>query len=328
MKDFIKRYAIIIGAFVLMSSCNKAAEDIDIEDDTEEEVVLTPLAFNAEIDQTVTYKVGDTVKFNLTGNSYLLGFYSGTVGNNYEFRDTERFYEVLAKLSFESNKVPANSNNVDGLELLYSTDFNGNYDYTNVKMATWLPLTSKFSIQTELQASSSTYEPSGLVDVTDIFVDDKPVYFAWFCKTNAGSYRTQFRMQQFKLQGEVIDDSSLSSDLFAQNDFNFQWVLNPEAALAGGPTVNDTQILWTGTFNNTSGPYKDGYAISKAIELPKFNAGKDTPTILLPTWSEGVAKYEFVYKKAGTYEVVFLASNLTSGAPGEIMKTVTVTVQP
>ncbi|WP_017260029.1 DUF5017 domain-containing protein [Pedobacter arcticus] len=332
MKNLIKKYTIILGLIALISSCNKAADDIEKEEvDTEVPTTPEPLAFNAQIDQNLTFKVGDTVKFNLEGNSDLVGFYSGAVGNNYEFRNKERFYEVLAKLSFDSNKTPANSTNVDCASLLYSTDFNGVYDYTNVKSATWLPITSRFNLQDVLQATSTTYAQSGSVDISDLFTASKPVYLAWLCKTAAGSSRTQFRVQNFKLQGVVVDKSSLSSDLYTQMQFDFKWVLNPDAAAQTGsnlPSITSTQVVWTGVFNNTTGPYKDGYAVTKAIVLPQFNAGKDTPTILLPKWKESISDYKYVYSKAGTYEAVFLASNLNSGAPGEIVKKVNITIAP
>jgi hypothetical protein len=313
----------------LVVSCNEAMEDIEPSQyGSDNPTVPAPIAFDVKMKESNTFKAGDTVKFILEGNANIVNFYSGTTGNDYAFRDKERLYDVMARLSFESNKTPVGSGNVDCAELLYATDFNGTYTYENIKNATWKPITSRFLLQNELQATATTFAASGNGDVSDLFSGGKPVYFAWLCKTNAGTNRTQFRVQNFKLEGIVAGNSSLSGDLYSQLQFGFQWVLNSAAAAQASnlPTVSSTLLTWSGIFNNLTGPYKDGYAISKPIVLPQFNAGKDMPTVIITKQKENVFEYKYIYKDAGNYEVVFVASSTTSSKQPEILKKVNITI--
>jgi hypothetical protein len=329
MRDFIKRYVILLCIGILVASCNKDLEELGpSEGETETPTPPVPMQFDVKMKETNTFKAGDTVKFILEGNANVVDFYSGTAGNDYSYRDKERFYNVLASLSFESNKTPANSNNIDCAELFYTTDFNGVYTYDNVKSADWQSLTNRFQFQSELQATSTTYLASGNVDITEVFKAGKPVYFAWLTKTAAGTNRTQFRVQNFKLEGAVADDSSLSGQLYSQMQFDFRWVLNGAAAAQASslPTVTSTLLTWNGIFNNLTGSYKEGYAVSGPIQLPQFNAGKDMPTVIITKQKEDVLEHKYVYKEPGAYEVVFIASNTASNKQPEIIKKITITI--
>lgn len=329
MRDFIKRYVILLCLGLAMTSCNKDLEELGPSDgETETPVPPVPMQFDVKLKETNTFKAGDTVKFVLEGNANMVSFYSGTAGNDYSYRDKERFYDVLASLSFESNKTPANSNNLDCAELLYTTEFNGVYTYDNVKSVSWQPLTGRFQLQNELQANATTFLASGSADITEIFKAGKPVYFAWLSKTAAGTNRTQFRVQNFKLDGTVAENSSLSGQLYSQMQFGFQWVLNNAAAAQASnlPTVTSTLLTWSGIFNNLTGPYKEGYAVSGPIQLPKFNAGKDMPAVILPKGNQNAMEHKYIYKTPGVYEVVFIASNISSNKQPEITKTINITI--
>jgi len=334
MKDFMKTCIVALFAFAIITSCNKDVGEIinkpkiDVEDPT----ASKPLEFNVRVDENSILKVGQPIKFIMEGNVAMVGLYSGAVGNNYDYRDTERFYKVIPKLSFDSNKTPDNNTtpNIDCAELLYTTDFNGIYTYDNIKNVNWIPITSRFYLQTQLQATSSTYAASGQVDLSDIFEEGKPVYFAWLCKTKAASNRVQFRVQNFKLNGEVAEDNTLSSQLYSQAQFGFTWYENDASATqtSNRPTSTSTLLTWNGIFNNMTGPYKEGYAISSPITLPQYNAGKDKPIVIVTKWVENELEQIYTYNKAGTYEVVFVASNLSSGTPGEIVKRINITIAP
>lgn len=333
--NLIKRHILVLCAFVMLASCNKDPEEIveppkiDVEDPT----ASVPMEFDARLKENKTFKVGDTVKFIVDGNANMISFYSGTVGNDYAYHNTERFYDVIAKLSFESNKTPDNNtiSNIDCAELLYSTDFNGTYTYENIKNTNWKPITNRFALQTTLQASSTTYAASGNVDISHVFAEGKPVYFAWLCKTQAASNRVQFRLRNFILSGEVVEDNTLSKQLFSQGQFGFQWYENPASAAQASnnrPTVTSTLLTWNGVFNNMTGPYKEGYAVSGPIELPQYNVGKDMPAILITKQDKNELEHKYVYTTPGNYEVVFIASNTHANVQPEIIKKVNITIEP
>ncbi|MFD1632099.1 DUF5017 domain-containing protein [Pseudopedobacter beijingensis] len=337
MKRNIKKYTLMLSVLALMASCNKDPEEaierpkIDVEDPTAPKT----MEFEASVEGSNTIKVGDTVRFILQGNPDLINFYSGAVGNDYAYKDTERFYDVVANLSFQSGKSPNNNTEInwDCAHLMYSTDFNGDKNsinaYTSVKAATWKNITNRFSLPT-IPGDIANYTNSGVSDISDIFKEGKPVYLAWYCTTQASSNRVQFRVVNSSLQGVVEDNPSLSSQLYNQNGFGFQWVLNPAAAEQSGslPTTTSTQVMWNGVFNNMTGPFKEGYAISDPLALPQFNAGKDKPTVIIAQKGKNEMVYKYVYKKAGNYEVVFIASNTQSNQQPEIIRKLNVSIIP
>ncbi|TZF83004.1 DUF5017 domain-containing protein [Pedobacter sp. BS3] len=338
MKDLIKIY-LIAGLCVsaMVASCNKDPEGvmdrpkIDVEDPTSQ----GPMSFDVRVDESSTLKVGDTVKFIMEGNPDMVSFYSGAIGNDYAYKDTERFYDIVANLSFRSGKAPNNNTeaNWDCAQLVYSTDFNGDRSsgnaYTNVQAATWTNITNRFALPT-VPGDIANYVNSGAGDISDIFAAGKPVYLAWHCTTQAASNRVQFRVIESSIQGIVIGNSSLSRELYTQSQLGFQWVENPASAAQASnrPTVSSTQVMWNGIFNNLTGPFKEGYAISGPLTLPQFNAGKDMPTVIITKQNKNALVHKFVYSKAGNYEVVFIAANTHVNEQPEIIKKLNITITP
>src|SRR5690606_38593801 len=293
------------------------------------------LDFDVTVDPGSMLRVGDKITFLFSGNADVVEFYSGTFGHAYDYRDKDRFYDVGAHLSFQSSKAPSTGNsqpNWEPAELFYSTDFNGDRTsanaYTSVKAATWIPITDRFNLPRGTPQGLTAYVHSGAGDITDIFAGDGPVYLAWHCTTQAASNRVQFRVIESSIQGAVADNSSLSTELYNQSQLNFQWVLNSAAANQGSRLPTDytsaTTLQWDGIYDNTSGPFKEGYAISEPLELPQFNAGRDVSTTIVGRWDANRMKYTFTYDKAGEYEVAFIAYYL--GSEQEITKTLTLNI--
>ncbi|TYR37531.1 DUF5017 domain-containing protein [Sphingobacterium phlebotomi] len=327
MKHVMKYFLLLCFCGIIIS-CNEKAEDIKpVDDDGSEHIEREPLDFQAEIEQGATFKVGDTVVFILAGNAHMVSFYAGTFGNAYDYHDQDRFYDVMPMLSFESAKSAGN--NPDCATLYYSDEFDGNYTYENVKSVNWKPITDRFELSPLPEEAGLINTFSGEVNISDTFSSDTPIYFAWHCTTDAASQRTQFRVQNFTLRGVVEDNPSLSSTLYTQVATGFQWLLNDAAASQGSnlPSVSSTQLLWNGIFNNLSGTYKEGYAVSVPLELPQFNAGKDKPTVLLPMNDNTWSNHTFVYDKPGEYEVVFIGAYLDAGDQPEIIKKLTVKIE-
>lgn len=104
---------------------------------------------------------------------------------------------------------------------------------------------------------------------------------------------------------------------------DFQWYQNEASATQGSnlPSVSSTQLLWNGIFNNLTGPFKEGYAVSKPVVLPELNAGTDKPLLIIAKQSEPSSsnKYKYVYNQEGEYEAVFIVSQVNS-ANDEIIK--------
>lgn len=342
MKKDLNRYFMWGVAVFFLAACSDHIEKqelpkVDVEDPT----TVKDLDFAVQINGSQVYKVGDTVRFKITGNADLIDFYSGTFGNAYEYVEEDRFYDITANFSFQTGKSPDNQTeaNWDCAKLMYSTDFNGERTgpnaYASAKAATWLPVPHSFLIKGQPEGIAE-YQDSGTGDITDIFEEGGPVYLAWHCTTQAESNRVTFRVLNSIMEGVVIDNPKLSTRLYTQGQLDFKWAENGASAdqPSNRPTVTSTQLQWNGVFGNKSpgtathplqGQFKEGYAISGPLTLPKFNAGRDKPNILVPqnngTWPE----YQFIYKRAGEYDVVFIGSKL-KGTGEPILQRVKLTI--
>jgi hypothetical protein len=308
----MKKYLTIIGILMIVA-CKDPYE------------VSAPV-FNVTTAQNV-YAVGESIKFNIEGSPDMINFYSGGIGNDYAHYAEERIYDMVPSLSFRAAKFAGN--NEDCAELLYTTDFNGNYEYQNVKSVNWINISDRFTIP-PIVGSAASFSDAGTVDISDLVVKGKPIYFAWYCKTNEGSQRTRFQVMDFNINGEVSGNSDLSGILYSQTQLSFKWVLNEAAALqtSSKPSITNTLVYWDGIFNNTAGPLKDGYAISDPIMISdQINLGLDKPMVIKSMQNENMTEFFYSFDKPGEYEVAFVGFNTNFNGKEETVKKIKLTIQ-
>ncbi|MFD1632100.1 DUF5017 domain-containing protein [Pseudopedobacter beijingensis] len=308
----MKKYLTFIGMLLGVAACKDPYE------------VSAPV-FNVSTEKNV-YAVGERIRFEIEGSPDMINFYSGIVGYDYTYHDKDRVYEIIPSLNFRSAKYAGN--NEDCADLLYTTDFNGDYTYENVKAANWISISNRFNIP-PIVGTSASFSDSGTADIADLFEGGKNVYFAWRCKTNEASSRTQFQVSDFNINGESLDANNPSSVLYSQVKLDFRWVLNEAASLdATQPNVNTSRILWTGTFNNTTGPFKEGYAISGPVAISEqMNLGLDKHEVIKSIQNENVTEYFYTFDKAGEYEVVFVGYNVNFNGRKETVKRIKLTIE-
>ncbi|MDX9880486.1 MAG: DUF5017 domain-containing protein [Prolixibacteraceae bacterium] len=146
-------------------------------------IVITGCSMELEVDEptldvsveSTTVQVGQEILFNFAGQADNIYFYSGELLKDYSFKDG-RIIQVAdsgAVVSFTSAVSGGTQENQ--LSVLYSTNFNGNYnDLASVKAATWVDITSNFKLGT-----SATFLASGPFDISELIVAGKPIYFAF-----------------------------------------------------------------------------------------------------------------------------------------------------
>jgi len=272
------------------------------------------------------YSVGDTVVFHIDANANFINFYSGESGKSYEYYNKDRVYEMIPSLTFRAAKYAGN--NEDCAKLLYTTDFNGDYSFENVKNANWIDISNRFTIP-PIVGTSPTFSDAGKADISDLVEKGKPLYFAWHCKTNESSQRTRFQVTDFSVIGEVPQSPDLSGILYSQAELAFTWSLNEAAATQTSnlPNITNSLIYWDGIFNNLDGPLKEGYAVSGPVVISdSINLGKDYPLPIKSVQTENMTKYFYRYEKAGTYEVVFVAFNANFTGSREVVKKITLNI--
>ncbi|HEY0670102.1 MAG TPA: DUF5017 domain-containing protein, partial [Sphingobacteriaceae bacterium] len=217
-------YSMLVGA-LFMASCDK---DLKVAEAPDFDVTT----------ESNTYKAGDKIKFNIKGgDANLIAFYSGEPLNDYDYR-TGRIINIAdtgATMSFSSSVQTGSQ--ADQLSVLYSTNFNGDYsNLASVKAAAWVDITDKFKLGT-----SNKFVASGTLDISNLVVHGKPIYFAFKYITRpqaTNGLARQWFIQSFAVNSkEKLDGKTLTIADLAQAGFRIVDE-NPENAPARASITN------------------------------------------------------------------------------------------
>jgi plastocyanin len=305
-------YLFLLLVIPLLNSCKDAIE-------------VEPVNFNVT-PELVKYKVGDTVRFAIQGNPETLTFYSGEEGNDYDFSKKARieFIEKLA-LSFETHNQQG-----DGatFSVLYSTDFNGTYDYDNVSKAVWKDITSRFTL-----ASSASFPigwlNGGEQDIKDLLEPGKPFYigFKYYHPPYTGTatpLRRWWRIQNFRLQAETNENNVSVLATYP----TAQWkLIKSTTANASASQITGTIFLFGPTIGTKNTLPFEEWGITKAFAADAIDKGADLGVAIKSMIDPPINVFSHQYKKAGTYEAVFIAANTNVAGSNQVTKKVTVIIE-
>lgn len=270
---------------------------------------------------TLNYKLGDTVTFTLNGDADYIYFFSGELGKEYTKRNQYKTDKSgKPELEFDS-KVQYGTITINNLSVLVSTDFDGIYDTTHVKDATWTDITDLAQLGT---GSSAT--KSGVVDLSTYAVDGKPMYIAYrYLAFDADNLKQRtwtvgnFGFTTVHDDGEEVNNAvSFESSLFQQVDF-----LNK----ASNWTINSTNITHRGEAAGT--PADDDWVISKGFNLMKAQgdaAGVETIKNLTTGFTPST--FTHLYTKPGTYKATVVAKNATADAEKDLITDFNIVITP
>ena len=310
----MKKYLVYPIAAFLLFSCTKPG-------------VVTP-EFNVSTEKS-TYKVGENVVFNLSGNAQVISFFSGEPLKDYAFKNDRIIQPGFLNVSFSTGV--AYGTHPDLLSVWVSNDFNGKYTMEDVLAATWTKDISKdFILAPNSMNSTATASsvPSGVVDIKAAAVDKtKPLYLAFrYYKTPdavGGTQRNWF-VRNLNIQtGTILGTQVLFSDTRNLNliyDHNFTTDALKNSTLSSSSMTirvpstlpNDTVQVW---------------AITPPLSVADFDNGPDRPVPIRGYRDETLKTYEYVFNKPGTYNVVFVAKNSNIyGESGEIIRQIPITI--
>ncbi|WP_256011441.1 DUF5017 domain-containing protein [Desertivirga xinjiangensis] len=276
--------------------------------------------FEVSFDKSKTYKEGDTVVFNITGNAENFSFYPGSSGFNYAYKDRIQL-DGTPVLNFSTLLNYAGQ--VNTIKLWASVDFNGKYTESDVKAATWKELNASY-------ATAATERPSGEIDLTEFLnPENKPLYlaFQYLGYFHATLRQPKWTIRSFKIDNKVTDGSiipvvSTAEIGWSQLDFKNNttvWSL-PATGLI---SIDGTTVPASGIKTKDD---NDDWAISKPIDLRKTKPDQSIPVKHL--LSGNLDSYKYVYTKAGTYKGVFVAFNQNIDSREEVIKEFTITINP
>jgi hypothetical protein len=298
----------LAGTLLLFSACRK------------NEIPVAP-AFDATA-AAVEYRVGDTVKFSLSGNPGIISFYSGDIGNDYDHR-TGRVMPVKQFLSFQTQMLGGTQANQ--LSVLTSTNFNGLYTVADVEAATWNDISSRFRLANSGDASA--YINSGKPELTDQLVAGKPLYLAFKYVTlpqNANGIYNIWRVQSFLFEGVNDVASTIISD-----HANAGWNL----VLKGDYEPNRCKINATNLDLRGNLTNKDASTVAWAISKPfslssEVDFGPDYAVGIKAVADPALTSYSYTYTRPGDYTVTFIARNVNVWGNEDVMKQIQIKVKP
>ncbi|MES2276059.1 MAG: DUF5017 domain-containing protein [Bacteroidota bacterium] len=289
---------VALVSFLAIQACNKH----EVEEPTFD--VTTAKA---------TYKVGEAINFNISGNPDLLVFFSGEAGKKYENIDRVKA-DGKPILKFVTSAQ--NGTQVNSLAILVSSDFNGTYSPSGIAAATWTDITSKANL-----SAGTANVASGDIDLSD-FAGAERVFlaFKYTGQQSATSAQRQWTITNFVLNNVLTDGTIFP--LFA-NISAPGWLAIDVKNPAAKWTVSASQLLINGGAVNSAD--NEDWVVSSGVNLktitPDFGVSIKDFTSLLPA-------YTYKYNTAGTYTATFLGSTNNVYGEKEVVKTVSLTITP
>lgn len=258
---------------------------------------------------STSYNAGDTVNFMFKGQPDMITFYSGEPGHNYLYRDRTTA-EGKVQVQFTSDAQYGTQDST--LQLLVSTDFNGNYDSADIYKATWTDVTN----QAALSTGSDT--ASGIIDLSADTAANKPIYFAFKYTGDTGSTQKTWTITNFQMNLLLADSSITSIANMANAGWNAVNIKNSAAVWS----ISSSQLRIAG--GNASAAANEDWVITSPLitdqVLPDVGIAIKNITALLPG-------YSYVYAKPGSYNAVFVATSATADGVKSLVKTVDLTIK-
>lgn len=277
--------------------------------------------FSVSTDKTVI-NLGDTVVFNFSGVTDYLTFYSGEVGADYNFKQG-RVKHTEYFITFRTER--RSGDQLGQFSLHASTNFNGTFDYASVNNATWIDITSRFTL-----APKNDFSAYETVNITDLVVPGKPLYLGWrYLAKNAtaNGLLNTWRFRDFVMT-KVADDGA-TSQIASQTTPNWKMV-GSIAVNTALYNISSTRV----TFNQTPSQVVTGNEETYwAINGNMFSLttsedyGPDRPVSLKSYASNGLSSINHVYQQPGDYEAVFVGINGNVKDRHEVVRKIKIKVQ-
>ncbi|MRX65386.1 DUF5017 domain-containing protein [Maribacter luteus] len=307
-------YSIIVLASVFFTACQDDSVDIP--------------TLNVSVDKT-EYLEGELAQFQLTGNADFVTFFSGEVGNRYEYfeRTSEKGTSIL---SFKS--ALANGTQESSLQLLVSQDLSieGIRDSAAVAQgittATWSDITDRAA-----WANSGESKASGDIDLTDF--SDKPVYLAFKYRGYPGSVQNKWTISSLAVRNNLPDSTSYiiaNHGTSTINNYGISSTTSPgwisrNIVNSYNWAVSSTNFVITGSTDEGTASDAEAWCISGPIDLTHVTSDVG---ILVKNMAASMPDYEYQFNTAGEYKVTFVGKASNVYGEEAVVKEINIVVQP
>lgn len=263
-----------------------------------------------------TFKKGDSVVFKFSGSPDIITFYSGEPGYEYQYRNRTELEGGTTNLSFSTRVLYGTQEN--NLRVMASNNFSGNYDTNNIKAATWVDITSRFTLSTG-SGTATVETPSGVSNISDLLTPGKPIYLAFYYvgygPLNSAQQRT-WRIMSFNLSNSYPDGSVVSLANLGSAGWIPVNVKNP----ANVWTVQSTLVFFD---PKSSLVESEDWVISKPFFVSRVEPDKG---VAIKEYMARKTEHVYTYTKAGTYKVTFVAANTNAKEVKPVVKELEITV--
>ncbi len=291
----------IICSVIFFTSCTKR-NMVDGPDD-----------FDVTVER-LTYKAGDTVKYNFSGNPENIVFWSGAEGNNYANRNRTEIEGNSLILDFKSFSQMGEVDQ-SSIKLLISNNFNGKYDPENVKAATWTDITNR-----AVWSSGADQTPSGNITLDEFTTGNKSIALAFrYITTVVKPITTQNRWVIRSFDLNSVSPAGKSNAVLSMG--NAGWASFNYSGDSTSWTISATQLI---SMRNTT-HLDDDWAVTKQV---RPNAVSPDKGITLKNITRKITEYKTTYNEPGEYKVVFEATNARIKETKKHLKEFTITVEP
>ena len=332
----------MLAAAVLLAACDKSI--------TEKPVTFDVQSTKRDGTESATFKTTDTIVYRLSGNPDVVTYYSGAVGQRYEFKDRV-VANGIPQLQFTS--LRANGTQANSIQLIVSSDFKG--VVAKSKGLTGIIIRDTAATQANIAAavwtdisdravwSSGTAVASGIINLSDFAEQGKPVFIAFKYKATAGSIQNKWTITGLSLNNVLEDNTVYTQANFAAtnqsitnygvNTPGLGWLTNFDEALnankygwvytTGVGTAGSLVITGAATATAATAP-AESWAIMGPIDLRKVTPDAGVPikeiSALLATYTP------LTLYTAKDYKVTFVASNNTVDGRSTVVKQLPITI--
>ena len=328
---------------------------------------LIPLTGFTVTTSKLTYRVGDSVIFNVNGKPNEIVFFSGEPGKQYANINRDSAAGGINKLIFQSSMQQGTLPNNDSLFLLISSNLQ-TYDSTGIANATWTNITSRNTHWPTTLATS--YTTSDSVDISDFNAADSiNIAFRFKGKQYAAAAQRKWEIQNVALTNNLTDGTkyqlfsapyagTANNSAFAYtgwvtanlisdtslHGFN-GWNLGSYGFSSANQLLNSNYISITGAypiiFNPGTGvnnnPH-DAWAITRKVSLRTIrpDAGITIKNVVDAAYA-GVTyvfkpglylTYVYKYTVPGTYTATFVGQNSNEDKTSAVQQQIQITVTP
>ncbi|MFA6570825.1 MAG: DUF5017 domain-containing protein [Bacteroidota bacterium] len=274
--------------------------------------------------ERVTYKVGESVNFAFNGDPDLITFYSGEVGNDYEYRKG-RHISSSFKAQFDQQMLDGRQDNQ--MSILLSTDFSGVYNIDQIKAANWIDISDKFKMLKSQE--TRLFVSTGLKDISELLQDKDSVKLYVAVRQIVKDQTVYGTANLNRIRGFSISAESIVGITPLYNHTSLEWsLISTPNKETGRASITSTWLEFRGNVTNKTAETED-WAISKQIKFVKNSyVGPDWGVSIKGLSDKRINTYTYSYTKPGIYKVVFISVNMNANDRKETIKEIELNIEP